>query len=179
VSFTRWPGDHLSRRAVTCSLQQPTRRLLPYYHALIRPHCGGIMCESSGRGHGSCPSDSFPLCLALLPVGVTWPRRLPNAPVVSYTTFSPLRQPQPSYCNAGSEVAARFISVALSASYLARELPGTVPFGVRTFLAPHGFPRQAAITRPTQALNSPVLILPHTKLSSTDRVRMLVRSATE
>ncbi len=35
------------------------------------------------------PCD-HPSCLVLLPTGVAWPRRLPGAPVVSYTTFSPL-----------------------------------------------------------------------------------------
>jgi len=43
--------------------------------------------ESAGRTPASGPS----FCLTLLPMGVAWPRRLPNAPVVSYTTFSPLR----------------------------------------------------------------------------------------
>ncbi len=33
------------------------------------------------------------LCLALLPTGVAWPRRLPDAPVGSYPTFSPLPAP--------------------------------------------------------------------------------------
>ena len=34
-------------------------------------------------------------CLALLPAGVTWPRTLLRAPVVFYTTFSPLPHPYP------------------------------------------------------------------------------------
>ncbi len=43
------------------------------------------------EGNGSLPDPvDLPSCLALLPAGVAWPRRLPGAPVVSYTTFSPL-----------------------------------------------------------------------------------------
>lgn len=34
-------------------------------------------------------------CLALLPAGVTWPRTLLRAPVVFYTTFSPLQPSSP------------------------------------------------------------------------------------
>ncbi len=59
-------------------------------------------------------------------MGVAWPLRLPEAPVVSYTTFSPLRFNQ--------RLKSRFVSVALSASRLARVLPGIVSCGVRTFL---------------------------------------------
>ncbi len=51
----------------------------------------------STRNCGSCdPGDEQPpprgdcFCLTLLLVGVTWPRALPPAPVVFYTTFSPL-----------------------------------------------------------------------------------------
>ena len=43
--------------------------------------------ESAGRTPATGPS----FCLTLLPMGVAWPRRLLSAPVVSYTTFSPLR----------------------------------------------------------------------------------------
>ncbi len=39
-------------------------------------------------------------CLALLPLGVAWPRLLPGAPVVSYTTFSPLPA-APALCLCG------------------------------------------------------------------------------
>ncbi len=42
--------------------------------------------------HGNEPfpaSKGFHPCLALLPMGVTWPCALLHAPVVSYTTFSP------------------------------------------------------------------------------------------
>ncbi len=43
------------------------------------------------EGNGSFPDPvDLPSCLALLPAGVAWPPRLPGAPVVSYTTFSPL-----------------------------------------------------------------------------------------
>ncbi len=70
----RRPGDHLSGSTVTCALWQPTRGSPPV-----------------GAGHGSRPSFRSPLCLALLPMGVAWPGQLPGPPVVSYTTFSPLR----------------------------------------------------------------------------------------
>jgi hypothetical protein len=132
------------------------------------PQCGNVICAGQEEGTGRAPAYSLPFCLALLPVGVTWPRRLPSTPVVSYTTFSPLRCPIPQHRSARRSLATRFVSVALSASYLARELPGTVPCGVRTFLALHRLPRQAAITRSTQALSFPSLSLPHTALSSTN-----------
>ena len=77
-------GDHLSRRTVSRSLQQPTRRL--------------PACEAGPRapeGTGRAPANGLSFCLALLPMGVAWPCRLPGTPVVSYTTFSPLR-PQES-----------------------------------------------------------------------------------
>jgi len=48
------------------------------------------------RGMGTYGDEQPPIvhrrnrpCLALLPAGVTWPRTLLRAPVVSYTTFSP------------------------------------------------------------------------------------------
>ncbi len=67
-------GSHLSGTRVTPRLWQPTRKLSFYQ-----------------EGSGSLPGPTdLPSCLALLPTGVAWPRRLPGAPVVSYTTFSPL-----------------------------------------------------------------------------------------
>ena len=39
--------------------------------------------QPPGDFHPHCP------CLALLPAGVAWPRPLLEAPVVSYTAFSP------------------------------------------------------------------------------------------
>ncbi len=50
------------------------------------------MGEDTGRIPVS-PATDLPFCLALLPTGVAWPQRLPAAPVVSYTTFSPLPAP--------------------------------------------------------------------------------------
>jgi hypothetical protein len=57
----------------------------------------------STRGCGPCglggepplPSRDY-LCLTLLQAGVAWPQTLPPAPVVSYTTFSPL-PPAPAH----------------------------------------------------------------------------------
>ena len=51
------------------------------------PEGRSLAGESAGRTPATGPS----FCLTLLPMGVAWPRRLPSAPVVSYTTFSPLR----------------------------------------------------------------------------------------
>ena len=134
---------------VTHFLQQPTRRLLP--RSRLEEDTGRALALRS------------PFCLALLLMGVAWPPRLPGTPVVSYTTFSPLR---PSTSSASG---ARSVSVALSAGYPARELPGTIPCGVRTFLTPHRMDAAwAVIARSTQA-QEPVtnLILPQTVLSST------------
>jgi hypothetical protein len=45
----------------------------------------------NSKGTSSPPSEiGLRSCLALLPVGVTWPPALLPTPVVSYTTFSPL-----------------------------------------------------------------------------------------
>ena len=44
------------------------------------------------KGNEQLPvPEGTPSCLALLPVGVAWPALSPAPPVVSYTTFSPLR----------------------------------------------------------------------------------------
>ena len=66
-------------------------------------------------------------CLALLLVGVAWPLALLPAPVVSYTTFSPSPALTPALCLCGPirQVAPP------------RELPGTMLYGVRTFLDLH------------------------------------------
>ncbi len=80
------------------------------------------------RRAASCP------CLALLLVGVAWPPALLPAPVVSYTTISPLPD-KPAVCLCGP---IRQVSPP-------RELPGTMPFGVRTFLEKADLP---ATTRP-------------------------------
>ncbi len=51
-------------------------------------------CSLTERERDAPQPVGLPLCLTLLPAGVTWPRRLPVAPVVSYTTFSPLPAPK-------------------------------------------------------------------------------------
>ncbi len=67
------------------------------------------------------------LCLTLLQAGVAWPQTLPPAPVVSYTTFSPLH-PYPEsggavcFCGPIRQVAP------------SRVLAGALLCGVRTFL---------------------------------------------
>ena len=63
-------GDHPSRPHVTMGLVQPTR-------------------GSKGTSNPPLASELHP-CLALLPMAVAWPPTLLPAPVVSYTTFSPL-----------------------------------------------------------------------------------------
>jgi len=83
------------------------------------------------------------LCLALLPVGVTWPPVSPRTPVVSYTTFSPL----PGWL---TNLAVCF-SVALFRRVAPTwALPSTVPCGARTFLNLRI--AQAATIWPTWAL---------------------------
>ena len=65
------------------------------------------------------------LCLALLPTGVAGPQTLLPAPVVSYTTFSPLpHQAAVLFCGPIRQVSPP------------RAFPGAVPCGVRTFLIP-------------------------------------------
>jgi hypothetical protein len=56
------------------------------------------------------------LCLTLLQAGVTWPQALLPAPVVSYTTFSPLPYPSPllNPLDLGEAKKGRSVSVALS-----------------------------------------------------------------
>ena len=53
--------------------------------------------ERAAPGMLAAPAVLHP-CLTLLPEGVTWPRALLPAPVVSYTTFSPL---PPRQCRVG------------------------------------------------------------------------------
>ncbi len=68
-------GDHPSRPHVTMGLVQPTR-------------------GSKGTSNPPLASELHP-CLALLPMADTWPPTLLPAPVVSYTTFSPLPGSEP------------------------------------------------------------------------------------
>ena len=59
-----------------------------YHHCSVRP-----TRSSRGAGHTPAADGCLCPCLALLPTGVAWPRRLPDAPVGSYPTFSPLPAP--------------------------------------------------------------------------------------
>ena len=97
--------------------------------ALPRGSCG-LPGARRGRAAPWIPKDRRP-CLALLPAGVAWPRPLLAAPVVSYTTVSPLPRLAPG----------RSVSVALSAGRPARGLPGAVLCGARTFLSRPNRPR--------------------------------------
>jgi len=98
----------------------------------LRPTRGSRRTSSPPPANELCP------CLALLPMRVAWPPALLPAPVVSYTTFSPL--PDPPH-TAAEEISGgnlrqirRSVSVALSAGCPARVLPGIVLCEARTFL---------------------------------------------
>jgi hypothetical protein len=111
----------------------------------------------STRNCGSCdPGDEQPpprgdcFCLTLLLVGVTWPRALPPAPVVSYTTFSPL----PTYLHPplNSRIWGRWEGV-VGGLFLWPNPSGCPVPGVARHHAPWSadFPRQrdaAAVIRP-------------------------------
>jgi hypothetical protein len=92
---------------------------------------GTLTCEEAVKRAASCP------CLALLSVGVAWPFALLRTPVVSYTNkgfeafdaFSPL----PSSL---SDAWAVCLCGPIRQVAPSRELPGTVLYGVRTFLDP-------------------------------------------
>ena len=115
------------------------------------------------RRAASCPEGRYS-CLALLPMGVAWPRILLCAPVVSYTTFSPSLAKD---CQRQSTLSGLFLwpdpagsrSSGLAA-YLSppRMLSGIVLYGVRTFLDAQDKPSPAyhhtAITRPAWVLPS-------------------------
>ena len=77
-------------------------------------------------------------CLALLRSGVTWPPRLPAAPVSSYLTFSPSHPrlaPPPNSENLGrSGGGALCLCGPIRKVAPTRELPGALLCGVRTFL---------------------------------------------
>jgi hypothetical protein len=93
---------------------------LPYTSCSL-PEIAGLAAQVTGS---HLPKDHF--CLTLLHVGVTWPQVLLPAPVVSYTAFSPLhstrRQDAVYFCGPIRRVSP------------SRVLPGTLPYGVRTFL---------------------------------------------
>ena len=107
----------------------------------------GLPGARRGRAAPWIPKDRRP-CLALLPAGVAWPRPLLAAPVVSYTTVSPLPWLAPG----------RSVSVALSAGRPARGLPGAVLCGARTFLGRPSRPRSPG--QPTAASIIPRLATP-------------------
>jgi len=71
----------------------------------------GLMQPTRGSRRMSNPplaSELHP-CLALLPMAVTWPPTLLPAPVVSYTTFSPLPITRASTCLAACGLGGRFL----------------------------------------------------------------------
>ena len=101
-------GGHLSGTAVTRCLKQPTRR---------SKETGSLLSRRS----------ESPSCSALLPVGVAWPPVSPQAPVVSYTTFSP----SPGrLCRPGCLL----FCGPFPSGFPAWVLPSTTPYGARTFL---------------------------------------------
>ena len=97
-------GDHLSRVQVARHVMQHTRRFF---------RDGPPQCA----------------CLALLPVGFTWPPTSLPAPVVSYTTLSPLP-------HAAHEAVCFLLHV--PSGFPAWPLASTVPCGARTFLGLSG-----------------------------------------
>ncbi len=113
-----------------------------------------------GKGTGRAPASGSSLCLALLPMGVAWPHRLPRAPVVSYTTFSPLRPGiTPGF------------AVCLCGPVRGSPRPGVTRH--RTLWSPdfphpqHAARSGAATTRPTQVQNDvSTAILPQNQLTS-------------
>ncbi len=125
-----------------CRSMQPTRDWLP------------------PDGSSTCGDEQPPIvrrrlrpCLALLPAGVTWPHALLRAPVVFYTTFSPL--PAHPLLSQIEERRGerRSVSVALSGRFTLLSgfpAPGTLR---RRALWSADFPRprqrRAAIARPT------------------------------
>jgi hypothetical protein len=99
----------------------------------VRSSVWGDGCPSPLAAYPGLGWDGPPRrpCLALLPMGDTWPLVSPRAPVVSYTTFSPLlrrhsRLSRLLFCGP-------FPRVARAPAWV---LPSTVPYGARTFLAP-------------------------------------------
>ena len=133
-------GDHLSRLQVSLQLKQPTRNSTRTSRS--RPIANNEICP----------------CLALLLVGVAWPPTLLLTPVVSYNVIT-----EQSRTNSTSELAHLCTLTRLNKFSWAvcfcgpvrqvsppRELPDTVPCGVRTFLSPTNW---AAATRPTWWVN--------------------------
>jgi hypothetical protein len=90
-----------------------------------------LTSEEAMRRAASCP------CLALLPVGVAWPPTLLQAPVVSYTNkgFQAFVAISPLPSSQSDAWAVCFCGPIRQVSP-SRGLPGTVLFGVRTFLDP-------------------------------------------
>lgn len=110
ISRVLYPGecrsdDHLSRMAVTRHLERPTRK--------------------SAGASNSRPARRNPFCLALLPVGDTWPVVSPRPPVRSYRTVSP------SPANAGNLP----LCCPIPPDRSAWQLTSTVLYGARTFLS--------------------------------------------
>lgn len=93
--FGKYERRPLPRASFCVSLRRSISRILS--SAVI--YLGPASPPASSSLPGSCPWGrkrvtprpcGLPSCLALLPTGVAWPCRLPGAPVVSCTTFSPL-----------------------------------------------------------------------------------------
>ena len=122
-------GNHLSGRCVTAPLGAA-------YPGLTQPT----------GGKGAYGGEQPPIvhrrnrpCLALLPAGVTWPRTLLRAPVVSYTTFSP-SLPKAAVCFCGPFPVGSCLSAIFPSTNDGLPHPGCYPTpcskGVRTFLDP-------------------------------------------
>ncbi len=105
-------GDHSSRRRVTATLQQPTRRFRRLHSSpgRIGPMRAG-RCEERGR---------TPCLFGLAPCGVYHAPAITQRPVRSYRTFSPLPA-SACACRGG------LFSVALAVTRLDASSPGRYP----------------------------------------------------
>lgn len=78
---------------------------------------------------GAVRATPMPPYLALLRVGFAVPSRVTTDAVRSYRTLSPLPR-----LGASPDGRGGLLSAALSRGYPRRALPGTLPYGARTFL---------------------------------------------
>ena len=122
--------NHSSRASVTTRLKQPTQK-----HQTGRPQAL--------------------LYLVLLRMGFTWPPTLPQTPVRSYRTLSPLPGPEgpPTPKHGTHESALAVYSLLhLPSGHPDRELPGILPCGARTFLPRHKAASDSLFTTNTVTL---------------------------
>ena len=149
--------DHSSRRPVTVTLQQPTRR---FRHCTLRLGAPGRRAPAAPKR-----ATGLPAYLVLLRVGFTMRPVLPGGPVRSYRTFSPLPVP----CGFSPRILRRYFLCCtgrrLAFKRASRTLSGTLPCGVRTFLP-----------RPTRSRAQPAAIVRPPARTSLLQVRVRTRT---